>query len=190
MHLEILGSSPELTPEAAKACQIGLELLQQSLGEARRLISGLRPPTLDQYGVVTALRESLARAAAGSPMEIEFRCDVDEDSRFAPLLENTIFRIVQEGVANSLRHSGAKRCQDTLQRCSSCLRIEIRDWGVGFDPEAIEEGHYGLEGLRERVRLLEGKFLVESGPERGTTIRVELPLLEREAPSPGSPVGR
>ena len=61
------------------------------------------------------------------------------------------------------------------------LRIEIRDWGVGFDPNEVYESGFGLKGIRERARLLKGKSSVKSKPGKGTSIIVELPILERKS---------
>jgi signal transduction histidine kinase len=60
------------------------------------------------------------------------------------------------------------------------LRIEIRDWGTGFDTENIKEGSYGLAGIRERARLLGGKYQLRSVKREGTRIVVELPIIERQ----------
>ena len=74
------------------------------------------------------------------------------------------------GIAR-VRECGSKWCSAT-----SGLRIKVQDWGVGFNPAAIEEDHFGLEGIRERARLLGGATVIESSPEQGTSITVELPF--------------
>ena len=61
------------------------------------------------------------------------------------------------------------------------LWIEVRDWGIGFDPKTVKENHFGLEGIRERARLLGGKCSIKSKPGEGTVIVVELPVVERES---------
>ena len=61
------------------------------------------------------------------------------------------------------------------------LRIEIRDWGVGFDPRTVQENRFGLEGIRERARLLEGRCNIKNKPGEGTAVIVELPVVERES---------
>ena len=60
------------------------------------------------------------------------------------------------------------------------VRIEIRDWGVGFDPKAVPKNHFGLEGIRQRARLLGGKCSIRSKPGKGTRIIVELPVVPRD----------
>ena len=92
-----------------------------------------------------------------------------------------IYRIVQEGLTNARNHSKSKEIRVSLKQRGDRLRIEIRDWGVGFDPKAVKEGHFGLEGIRERARLLGGKCSIRSKPGQGTAIVVELPVVERES---------
>ena len=92
-----------------------------------------------------------------------------------------IYRIVQEGLSNARNHSKSKEILVSLKQRGDRLRIEIRDWGMGFDPETVREDHFGLEGIRERARLLGGKCNIKSTPGEGTSIVVELPVVERES---------
>jgi signal transduction histidine kinase len=91
-----------------------------------------------------------------------------------------IYRIVQEGLTNARRHSHSDRILVSLKQRDNRLRIEIRDWGVGFDPQTVHENRFGLQGIRERARLLEGRCRIKSKPGKGTCIVVELPVTERE----------
>lgn len=168
---------------AEQAYQSGLKLLQQCIGETRRLISGLRPPVLDDCGVIPALRDFLGRIDS-SHATIEMESDLDDDQRFGPLLENAIFRIVQESVNNALHHGKSERVRIHLQRTDRGLRIEVQDWGIGFTPKNVRQGAYGLEGIRQRARLLGGQATVASEPGQGTLIAVELPLTNENRPKP------
>ena len=94
--------------------------------------------------------------------------------------ENAIYRIVQEGLANACKHGKSERVRVALVQQGSGLRVEVQDWGVGFDPSRIGEQCFGLEGIRERVRLLGGQSTIESAPGKGARIAVELPLVVRE----------
>ena len=91
-------------------------------------------------------------------------------------MENAIFRIVQESLNNACRHSRSDRIRVALARRGDRICIDVRDWGVGFDPSAVAEQRFGLQGIRERVRLLDGRVAIESAPAQGTHISVELPL--------------
>jgi signal transduction histidine kinase len=92
------------------------------------------------------------------------------------LLENALFRIVQEAITNARRHSKSTRVWVELTQEDDHFLLTIQDWGKGFSLNQIGDGCYGLEGIRERARLLGGRATIESEPEKGTRIRVELPV--------------
>jgi PAS domain S-box-containing protein len=165
--------------EAQTAFGGAVMLLRQSHLEARRLISGVRPPILDESGVVAAIAHLVHDPAFDQGPKIDFRSRVTFH-RLAPVLENVIYRIVQEGLTNARNHSKSKTIRLGLVERGDRLRIEMRDWGVGFDPKTSQENRFGLEGTRERARLLGGKCSITSKPAAGTSIIVELPLVERE----------
>jgi len=164
------GASDERNEPLAQAQR----LLRRCIGEARRMISGLRPPIIDEQGVQGGV-EYLVNEFNGRGMKLELSIDLTT-ARFAPSLETTIFRIVQEALSNIERHSGTTRGTVSVVEAGGILRIEVRDFGKGFDPETVSEGHYGLEGMRERARLSEGTASVESAPGQGTRVVVELPV--------------
>ena len=163
--------------QAEQAYQTGLELVRQSITETRRLISGLRPPILDDCGVMPALRDFFERIEASRHATIEISTELDDHQRFEPLLENAIFRVVQEGVNNALHHGKSDRVRVCLRRLDGRLRIEVQDWGIGFAPKDVRQGAFGLEGIRQRARLAGGLASVASEPGKGTLVTVELPLV-------------
>lgn len=154
-----------------------VELLQKNLGETRRLMRDLRPEILDDFGVVAAVDQLVAGYQAQDQATIDWSCDV-QFQRLAPPLETALFRIIQEGVTNAVRHSGSDRVRIRLVQHGNRLRLEIRDWGAGFDPSGVGESRFGLAGIRERAGLLGGVAYIDSGPGRGTRITVELPVVE------------
>jgi signal transduction histidine kinase len=156
----------------------GVKLLREGLGEARRLISGLRSATLEDLGLVAAVEELVAQIGRleGTP-QLEFAHRVAFD-RLPPPLENTMYRIVQEALTNACRHSRSPRVRAEISQEGQRVQIEIRDWGIGFDPSVVKEGHYGLDSIQQRARLFGGQATIESQPGEGTRIRVELPLPE------------
>lgn len=164
--------------EARKLFNTGLELLSDSIDESRRLISGLRPPILDESGIVAAIDYLVCESREWGAVEIEFSHDVQFD-RLAPPLESAIFRIAQESLNNACRHSRSEKVRVELVQHGDRLRVGVRDWGVGFDPAGIEEHRFGLRGIRERARLLGGKVTLRTAPHQGTYVGVELPLIER-----------
>ena len=96
------------------------------------------------------------------------------------IMENVIYRIVQEGMANARNHSKSDKVLVALMQRGDRLRITIRDWGVGFNPASSHDNRFGIEGIRQRARLLGGTCDIKSRPGKGTRIVVELPVVEKE----------
>jgi PAS domain S-box-containing protein len=161
---------------AERSLEIALKLISQSVDETRRLISGLRPLILDEYGIIEAIEYLVYEKREHSNMQIDFHHDV-HFKRLAPPLESTVFRIVQEAVANACHHSQSPLVSVELVQREDRLHITVRDQGVGFDPNTIEETRFGLRGIRERARLLGGRAIIDSAPGSGAAITVELPMV-------------
>jgi beta-phosphoglucomutase len=175
---QTLARDPE---EAWKGFDVVEQLLSRAIDETRRLITGLRPPILDEMGVLDAVEYLIYEHRKQGGPEIEFDRDATGE-RLAPPLENAVFRIVQESLNNACRHSRSERIHVSIVRRGGRICIDVRDWGVGFDPAAVEEHRFGLQGIRERTRLLDGSVVIESAPGKGTHVAVELPLASAESP--------
>ena len=176
MHLDAFGdrrsaSNPHAEKEFARARQLIADLAR----EARALISGLRPPIIDEQGIVAAIEFLVNEHTVSENLEIEFVYRFELE-RLEPLLQGTIYRIAQEALSNVKRHSGASKASVTLIQCDGNVQLEVKDWGCGFDPDCVAAGHFGLEGIRERARILRGSALIESSPGEGTRVFVELPI--------------
>jgi signal transduction histidine kinase len=163
--------------EAARSFDAAISLLREALEECRRQINGLDMPALRDLGIVGAIEALVRKCEEDWGVKIAFRHQVTF-KRLARPLETTVFRIIQEIVTNACRHSGSDRIRVTLEQRDSRLRICVRDYGCGFDPEQIKSERLGLRGIRERVRLFHGRIAIKSAPGRGTHISVELPLVE------------
>ncbi len=180
MQFQIYSHLKDTKPqEAARAYEAGLTMLRQGHLEARRLISGVRSPILDEAGIVAAVAHLVSEQRLQKGPKIEFHSQVEFD-RLVPILENAVYRIVQEGLTNACRHSKSQRVRVELMQHGDVLQIKVQDWGEGFDPTAVEADHFGLEGIRQRARLLGGRTSVESAPGQGTCLAVELPLVLKE----------
>lgn len=154
------------------------QMIRRSLDEARRLIGGLRPPILDEAGILAAL-EFLVREREPVIGRIRFHHDV-HFKRLTPMLESAIYRITQEALNNVIKHSRAKEVfVELVQESPEQLRLSVRDCGRGFDPSQVTERSYGLRGVRERALILGGKAEVITAPGEGTEVRVFLPIQER-----------
>jgi len=156
----------------------GIRLLRDSIAESRRLISGLRPPVLDEFGIVPAIEHLVNESQAYGPAEIELVSGI-RSQRLARPLESTVFRIVQETLTNAQRHSRSDKVRVELLQTDDHIRIVVQDWGVGFDPHKVSEARLGLKGIRERARLFGGRATIDTAPGRGTRVVVELPVIEK-----------
>ena len=155
----------------------GLRLLRESIEEARRLVSGLCPPVLDEFGIVAGIEHLVGTNQGDGGAKITF-VSKGHFGRLAPSLENALFRIVQETIGNALRHSQSETIRVELAHDQRQIHLHVEDWGVGFDPQAVDESHFGLRGVRERARLLGGRAIIDSAAGQGTRISVRLPLVE------------
>ena len=114
----------------------------------------------------------------GGP-KIHFESNV-QFGRLASILENAFYRIAQEALTNACKHSQSKKVKVSLSGDGQEAWLKVQDWGVGFEPESVGKGHFGLEGIRQRVRLLGGRLTIESRPGVGTTVQVVVPILEQQ----------
>jgi signal transduction histidine kinase len=96
----------------------------------------------------------------------------------APPLETTLFRIVQEGLANAPRHSGSRKVRIALVQNGRRIRAVITDWGCGFDPQKVARNRFGVRGICERAKVFGGRATIESVPGRGTRVVIEMPFVE------------
>ena len=178
---------------AAKASSIkdtSLRVVQ----ELRRISSDLRPSTLDHLGLVPSLRTLAERT--GDEADIPTRLTVEGvPQRLDKQSETAIFRIVQEGLNNIRKHSGASEAWVSLEFRPGLLRLAISDNGHGFNPRVqmdrlASEGHLGLLGIRERATALGGSLKIQSRRLTGTTLNliIPTPAEKTEPPADDRPV--
>ena len=154
----------------------GIGLLRKSIAESRRLVAGLRPPVLEEFGIIPEIEQLVAENIEDGGPETEFSSNILKQ-RLAPPLESAIFRIVQESLANARRHSKSSKVRLKIFQADEHVHLIIRDWGVGFEPEKVDGDHFGLKGICERTRLLGGLCGIETTPGEGTRITIKLPIL-------------
>ncbi len=148
------------------------ELARSSLAEARRSVRALRLPSLQSGRLSLAIENLLKRMTDGSGLQAEFQADGLEGLLSADC-EETLLRITQEALTNTIKHAQARNFRATLAIGGDNTRLQLADDGRGFDPRAEHEG-FGLTGMRERVERMNGQFVVRSKPEQGTEIVVVL----------------
>ncbi len=180
MQFEVFDHLKATKPKPADdAFRAGVTMLRHAHFEARRLIGGVRPPILDESGVVTAIAHLVHEKTNNGSPKIAFHTKVNF-TRLSPVLENAVYRIVQEALTNACQYSRSEDIRIRLVQKGNRMHIEIEDWGVGFDAKVIPEKRFGLSGIRERARVLGGKCRIKSTPGVGTKVVVQLPVVARE----------
>ncbi|HEY3523358.1 MAG TPA: GAF domain-containing protein [Candidatus Limnocylindrales bacterium] len=167
-------------PPAAREKLTGLRDLQRdALAEMRSLIFELRPGSLEQDGLVHALRTHAAavEGRVGLPIVLE----ADGLDRLAIEIEEALYRIAQEALHNVVKHAGARQVRIVLRSESGAARLRVEDDGKGFDPAAVPPGHLGLAGMHARAERLGGTLVVSSGSSSGTRIDVRIPVPRADA---------
>lgn len=174
--IESSGELPE--PTLRKRCEQVQELVRELLGKVRQLSVDLRPPMLDDLGLLPTLLWYVGRLREQAGMRIHFQHRGLVERRLAPQIEIVTYRIVQEALTNVIRHARVTEAWLSLWTEGDRLYVQIEDQGAGFDVEEVKRKakSLGLRGMRERAELAGGKFLLDSAPGEGTRITVELPL--------------
>jgi signal transduction histidine kinase len=171
-------------PAARHSLARTVELVQRTVREARRVIAGLRPTALDDFGLATALRLEID-ALRAEGWEISY--DTDQgDERLPPAIETALFRIAQEALTNVRKHAGRTRVAVSLTHSDRSVHLEVRDWGRGLPAGRLEEPprpgeQVGLLGMRERIALLGGQWAIDSPPGGGARVVADVPLPETPA---------
>jgi len=145
--------------------------------EARRSIWDLRPGTLDQGGLVAAIKQSAQSLIEQRPIRLKVRATGNFRS-LSEKLETTLLRISQEAIANAVRHAGPSEITVSLRFDAQDVELSVRDDGRGFAAtSALARGeHFGLLGMRERADEIGGQLRVDSTPGAGTKIEIRIPM--------------
>lgn len=143
--------------------------------DVQALSHELHSSTLEYLGVVPGITSWCREFSERNGIETDFRDAVTSTLPFE--LGVALFRVLQEALHNSVKHSGVKRVEVELLEKSGAIYLTIADAGKGFDFEAVRQAKgLGLTSMRERVRLANGLITIDSAPKRGTTIRVRVSL--------------
>ncbi len=163
--------------DRAEELEEALELVRQTVGEARQVMSNLRPTVLDDFGLAAAVRLQV-EALRSEGLAVGYE-ETLGDARLPPEVETTLFRVAQEALTNVRKHARASRAHVSLQCLGDTVRLRVRDEGGGFRPEGATDGagpgeKVGLSGMRERVALLGGRFEIQTAPQAGTSVLAEV----------------
>lgn len=169
--LELLAASGLDADARAVRLRDARRLLERTTSAVRDLITELRPPGLDEYGLLAGLRCLAEDTGRSSGLRIVAHGQ-EPCPRLPPAHETVLFRIAQEAVANAVRHAGARRIELSLAADADGPLLRVADDGEGFDPARVARGHWGLEIMRERATSIGAHLRVLSAPGRGTCVTV------------------
>ncbi len=190
VKLEVAQRLSERNPERSNAeLAATQQIVRESMNELRASIANLRSPTLDHEPACRALSRSARDMAQRSGVHVT--CDLQTDSEgFPEQVEETLWKVGQEAIANIEKHAYASNVLLHISRCDGTVHMRIEDDGVGLPYNCSRRkangqstytspsGHYGLNGMAERVERIGGTLSLKPGAERGTVVEVVLPLVE------------
>ncbi len=166
--------------KAKRELDTGMKYLKEAVVESRRLVNGLRILALDDLGLAGALEQVIEEEGRRAAWDNTDFVHNIVGRRFEAALETTAYRIAQEALTNVRKHAYTKRVRLTLlyEETPPCLRLEVRDWGSGFDTEQAQndDSRVGLHSMFERVRNMGGEWSLISAPGEGTMVRAVLPV--------------
>jgi len=174
LELHLLEES--FLPESFQKVSTIKEQLIEISKDVHRISRQLHPTILDDLGLIRAVEAECTAIGQREGVEIIFTSK-DVPNHLPPDVPLCLYRIVQEGLNNCISHSGAKSCEVILKGSDETISLEVKDTGSGFDPvEVRDKPGLGLSSMRERVQLVGGYFKIDTGPDRGTSLHVSIPL--------------
>jgi len=150
-------------------------LVRQAIQECREVINNLQPATLRDLGLVAALRHDLQQLKEETGCRVDFKAD---QLRFPKDVEIGLYRIIREAITNVKKHADTKHLCISITMENGWVKVEVQDWGVGFNYEQAQKRKHttGLLSMRKRAELLQGIFNIQSAPGQGTKVSIKIPL--------------
>lgn len=166
------------TNEAKKHIELAQQMVRDSLEEARNTIWNMRPQVLETGDLVNALKNILKQLSEGVVPKADFAV-IGQERRLPAVVENNILRLGQEAITNAANHAQAKEIKVLLEYGKKYFSLTVTDDGQGFDPNnpPPSDGGFGLVGIQERAKELNGNLSIHSTPGQGTKISLTIPLM-------------
>ena len=175
--LKLMDVNPDQVREELQDLML---LVRGSLEDVRKIIFDLRPMSLDDLGLLSALKRYIEQYMEDYKIHVDLNI-IGRERRIDNSLEIALFRIIQESLTNVRKHSGAPEVVIKIEYLEDRINLLVRDNGRGFDPEKVriqKQGiSFGLTGMGERIQLLKGRFDIKSAPGKGAQIIVSIPTL-------------
>ncbi|EIA19985.1 sensor histidine kinase [Listeria fleischmannii] len=162
------------SPILQKQLKMVESIVNESQSEMRALLLHLRPTQLEGKSLKKGMEQLLKELTTKLPIKVEWQID---DIKLQKGIEDHLFRIVQELLSNTLRHSKAKLLEVRFVLIDNLAVLKVVDDGVGFDMNAVSQGSYGLQNMRERVAEFGGVIKIISFPKKGTSVEIKIPLV-------------
>src|SRR5690554_2736864 len=150
-------------------------LIRHSMQDVRKIIYNLRPMSLDDLGLVPTLKRYVDNFIEQNEILIEFNV-IGNRKRLPGIYEVTVFRLIQEALNNIFKHARASSGKVRLEYAKERINIFVSDDGIGFNIEEIDEEKYGLFSMQERCNLLGGSLDIKSKKNKGTIIKIRIPI--------------
>lgn len=166
-----------MTPDNAQAFERSIDMLDSSIKEMRRVAHNMMPEILLKYGLDTALKEFCHEVNRSRALQVQYQSIGLENMIIDQTISVTIYRIVQELVNNAIKHATAKNIlvQTHLSRSEQLLMVTVEDDGKGFDTKILQQSEgIGWSNIRNRIEFLKGKIDVDSAPDKGTSVLIEV----------------
>lgn len=182
-QLQILDRTLAGYPRLSDQTRRAIVALERALGEIRSFIGAFRPPGFERRELGPIVEGLIVQHEAFTGQAVDLALDPQLGDCALPV-KISVYRILQEALANGHRHSGARRQRVAVRREAAGIVLQVADDGRGFDPLAvlaeeaavgIEGGHFGLRGIQDRVEMLGGTLEITSAPDRGCVLTVTLP---------------
>lgn len=156
------------------------DMIKESLNDVRRIIYNLRPMTLDDLGLIPTVKKFIDEFKSQTGIRAELTV-LGKQKRLDQSVEVALFRTIQEALNNCKKHAEATRVSVKIEFLSNAINVVIDDNGKGFEPQIvrtkmIQNDHFGLLGMEERIVLLGGTWNLQSAPGQGTRIIARIPL--------------
>jgi signal transduction histidine kinase len=177
------------TKDLQKKISSTQKLVEKSVDIVHRFARELRPTVLDDLGLIPALHSFMKSFAKRTGVHANLTTFAVKIDKLDAAGRTALFRVAQEALTNVARHAHASRVEVNIQKLPGCICMKIKDDGKSFNVEhalhANGGKHLGLLGMRERLEMVGGKFVVESSPAKGTTIQAQIPLTNGRAAGGG-----
>lgn len=184
-QIQALRHRPEMqTGDASVVLGRVAASLERALGEIRNFIGAFRPPEFERRPLGAILEQLVVQHESLTGATVDFSLDTPMPDQVPLSIKISLYRILQEALANATRHAGVTRFAVSVRADRRHIVVEVRDHGKGFDVAKVLKqeidvgvagGHFGLRGMRDRVAIMNGKMSIRSG-RTGTVVIIQLPV--------------